>query len=169
MTFTRLGATWIGATVLLLIVFVSGALLGAAGMRIMDWPDDADRTVDAQPRNPGDRMNPGMRPPGGRFLRALEERLDLTEQQREEVDDILDRRQRHAREIFESIGPRVRASIDSMEAEIRAVLTDEQVAAYADFLAESRGREGWDGRRGRPPEGPRFPGDPNRRRRPPSE
>jgi Spy/CpxP family protein refolding chaperone len=161
-----LAGSW-GAAVLLLVVFVSGALVGAAGMRVLDGRDPGDRVEDVPLGNRGDRRPRPPRVPGGRFMEALGERLDLTDAQQEEIETILEGRQRQAQRVFESIGPRMRASIDSMEAEIRAVLTEEQQAAYADLLAESRGREGWDGRRG-PPGGRPFPRGPNRGRPPPN-
>lgn len=65
------------------------------------------------------------------------ERLDLTSAQRERVDAILERRRGSMEAIWRETGPRMRALVDSTEAEIRQVLRPEQRERF-DQLKEER-------------------------------
>jgi Spy/CpxP family protein refolding chaperone len=94
--------------VILVIMFVAGALAGAATMRVVS----ADE--------PPVRMGPPRDHPD------LLERLDLTAEQRARVDVILERRRAQMEEFWDRHRPEMRAIADSARSELRAVLTPEQ-------------------------------------------
>ena len=54
------------------------------------------------------------------------ERLGLSEQQRNQIQEIFDSSRRRTDSILQSTFPRIRAITDSVRAEIRNVLTEEQ-------------------------------------------
>jgi Spy/CpxP family protein refolding chaperone len=109
----------IAGSVLLLIVFVAGALAGAASERVMR----ADDTP--QPRRSGGEMRGGSR----RLLQdeQFAKALQLTTEQRAQIDAIMGRRDEQARKVWSEAEPRLRAVGDATRAEIQKVLTPEQV------------------------------------------
>jgi Spy/CpxP family protein refolding chaperone len=98
---------------LLVVVFAAGALVGAAGDRLL-----GERPI---PRRPfAMRLGePGHLPPPF-------ERLGLTDEQRQRITAILDAARPLTDSILEETLPRLRAVTDSIRAEIRGVLTEEQ-------------------------------------------
>lgn len=60
------------------------------------------------------------------LVNRLDRRLDLTDEQRARVEEILERHHARIREIQEASRPRVRAEIESANAEISRILTPEQ-------------------------------------------
>jgi Spy/CpxP family protein refolding chaperone len=106
--------------VILAIVFAVGALTGAATMRVVD-ADEPPVRMRAQKERPN-----------------LLERLELTPEQRVQVDAILERRRAEMEEFWEEHRPTVRAIADSARAELRLVLTPEQRAIEERFMAERR-------------------------------
>jgi Spy/CpxP family protein refolding chaperone len=106
-------------SVLLLIVFVAGALAGAASERVMR-ADEAPST----PREDGELR--------GRSRRLLQDEtfvnaLQLTTKQRAQIKAIMDRRDREAKKVWAEVEPRFRAVGDGTRAEIEGVLTPPQV------------------------------------------
>jgi Spy/CpxP family protein refolding chaperone len=93
---------------ILVIMFVTGALAGAATMRVVS----ADE--------PPVRMGPPRQHPD------LLERLDLAPEQRARVDGILERRRAQMEEFWDRHRPEMQAIADSARAELRSVLTPEQ-------------------------------------------
>jgi Spy/CpxP family protein refolding chaperone len=129
---------------LLVAAFSTGALAGAAGDRLLARDDDHDR------RGVGFA---GGHPRGARghvFEKRimLFEPLDLSEEQRDRIGEILERRREQMAESWRRIRPQLGALVDSTHAEIRALLTPEQQRAF-DRLREDRLRlrHRW-GRRG---------------------
>jgi len=86
----------------------------------------------------------------------LASELSLSAEQKEEVGEILENRRQRASEAMEQMGPFLKAQLDSMNAEIRALLTPEQQERFDDFVAredERMFRRGGMSRPGSPPGG----------------
>ncbi len=99
---------------LLLAVFVAGILAGAAIDRFIASPDHGRRAE----RRDDDRR------------RYVIDQVDLTAEQRQEIDAILDRRATRMRALWQEASPRLDAITDSARVEIMDVLTPEQRAEY---------------------------------------
>lgn len=108
---------------LLLATFVAGGLGGAAMTRAL-------QATQAPPAA-------GPPTPCERRQRILDQ-LDLTAEQRAQVDRILERRRAETEHFWDSAGPRLRVITDSTRAEIRALLTPEQQAEYDRLRAERK-------------------------------
>ena len=111
---------------LLAATFLTGTLAGAA----------IDQAVAARQPDPAADAGRRCDGPPGKKTQAILHQLDLTPEQRERVDAIMERRRRQADAFWEREGPRMRSIVDSTRAEIRAVLTPEQRAEY-DRLREA--------------------------------
>lgn len=161
-----IGGQRTAAAALLVSVFVAGLLGGAAGVRLMDRRPWRDRV---EHRMPPDRMGARPQSPGGmegdrdRFgpspmwlADRLASELSLSDEQKEGVADILEARRQRAAEAMEQMGPFLKAQLDSMNAEIRALLTPEQQERFDEFVAredERMFRRGGMSRPGFPPGG----------------
>ena len=111
---------------LLIAVFVSGGLAGAAGDRLLH----ADEALERRHRGYG--KHHGME-------RLLDE-LELSQEQRAEIERVLDRHRPRVEAIWDSCKPRMSAHIDSTNAEIRALLTPEQRDTFDGQLREREAR-----------------------------
>jgi Spy/CpxP family protein refolding chaperone len=65
-----------------------------------------------------------MLPPG------VLDRLNLTEEQRAAVDEVLVRRREDTEAVLQAVYPQLRAQVDSASMEIRALLTPEQQETF---------------------------------------
>lgn len=104
---------------MLAVIFAVGALAGAATMRVVS-ADEA----------------PVMR--SQKHAPDLLDRLQLTPEQRAQVDVILERRRSEMEEFWNVHRPTLRAIADSARAELRSVLTPEQQAIEEQFMAQRR-------------------------------
>lgn len=160
---------WITAVAMLVAVFMAGALSAVAAITVLERGEavsDRGPPIHQSGRDGPRRFDGSDRPrfDGHRgFLDRLTRELDLSEDQRERIEAILMTRGPRTEEIMSQVRERLRIVMDSVDAEIRAVLTPEQFEAF-DRL-ETRGREGLERRFPRRPEG-RAPRD---RRGPPSD
>jgi Spy/CpxP family protein refolding chaperone len=106
-------------------------------------------------------------PPGlmGRsFVDRLEGHLDLTADQRRQIDEILERSHEEAEMLRHEMQPRLRQLFESTGAEIEAILTPEQQEKFRQLRETQRGRmDRFLGPRG----GRHPPGRPPRRGPPP--
>ena len=64
------------------------------------------------------------------MLNRLDRRLDLTDAQRTQIEEILRRRHTRINETYAGVRPRVRAEVDATNAEIMRVLTPQQRAKF---------------------------------------
>lgn len=103
------------------VAFAIGALTGAATMRVAGGDAVEKHGREQAPKRPG-----------------LFETLQLTDEQRAEVDAIMERRRAEVDEFWDQHGPQLRAIMDSARAEMRAVLTPEQRELEEKFRAERR-------------------------------
>lgn len=105
-------------TALLLVTFVAGALAGAATERVTR----ADDTPAPQ----------RGRPMRGGFNRLLQDdrfaqELQLTQEQRTQINEIIARRDAQAKKVWSEAEPRLKAVGEETRAEIQGLMTPEQV------------------------------------------
>jgi len=146
------GSNWIGPAALIVAVFVSGALSGAAGVRWLDRDRGREGVSTENVRERGRIGFPrGESPRGGDrfFVDQVAERLELTASQREQIDSIVQAQRTKSREVMEALRPAMRASLDSMNAAIAEVLEPDQQAGWEEFVEEASQRHD---RRGGPPD-----------------
>ena len=160
----------ITALALLVSVFMAGVLSAVAVVTVLERGDvaEAEHRRPGPPRRggPGGLGDPRDGPWGfdGRgdfILDMLTQELDLSEEQRERIGEVMASREERAQEIMAGMRDRLTSIMDSIDAEIQAVLTPEQVEAYRQLRADGRDRLER-----------RYPGPPGRRpppdrRRPP--
>lgn len=108
--------------VVLAVMFMVGALTGAATMRVTA----ADRTEAEQSER---RAEP--RP-------SLWDTLELTDEQQVQVDAIMERRRGEMEAFWDQHGPQLRAIMDSARSDVRDLLTPEQREIEEKFFAERR-------------------------------
>lgn len=119
--------------VYLLVVFISGIIVGALGHRLY-----SSSTVSAaRPRSPEEYRQ--------RYVSELRTRLGLNDAQVTELQSILDQTRARFHELWEKGQPDRKAIQDEQVDRINAILTEAQRAEYAKFRAER------DKRRSRPP------------------
>ena len=133
------GRTRLVAALLLLGVFLTGGVAGAAANHLVSSRDRtafALRYEQSDERGPRGRRgsSPGERSPAG----MLEQRLDLTPEQRQGMEQIFDARRRRIETVLRDIEPRLQAQRDSTDVEIRTLLTVEQVQEFDQLVAERR-------------------------------
>lgn len=116
---------------ILAVAFIAGALSGAAVDRVMsaDEPERTERTRDRDGDRNGDR---------GHYII---DRVEMADEQRAEIDQILEQRAHRMRAVWREVEPRLDAITDSARTEIMQVLTPEQRAEYERMLeARRKGR-----------------------------
>ena len=143
------------AVALLAAVFFAGIATTLATLRVVEHQERAERMEMRRPfpgpdGQRGERSQRFRRPPDGRggpppfaelagmvISERLAEELGLTEEQRAQVDEIMERRRAVSEEVMREFLPRLRSQMDSLTLEIESILTEEQVEAFK----ESRGSE----------------------------
>lgn len=110
---------------LLAATFIAGALAGAAVDRVLsaDEPERVERD-----RN------------GHRDRSYIIERVEMSEEQRNTIELILEDRSERMRAVWREVEPRMDAITDSARMEIMGVLTPEQRAEYERKLEERRSK-----------------------------
>ena len=101
---------------LLLLTFVAGAAAGIAGGNLL------------RPREPRVKLQ----------MSAVLDRLDLTPEQRRQADAILARSAPRSQAIIADLTERLRAVADSVDVELRGILTAEQRARLDGMRSERR-------------------------------
>ncbi len=141
------------AVALLAAVFFAGAATTLAVLRVVEhrsgspweprlrafWRGEA-------PPGRADRL-PGLRgaPPFMELARTrvtehMTRALGLSDEQRSRIEDMLERRRLATQEAMNRILPGLRSQMDSVNAEIEAILTPEQRTAFREYLREDRER-----------------------------
>jgi len=140
-----LGRVKLQGVLLLVVVFVIGAIAGAAIMRVRE----------ARP-GPPPPAGPGA-PPGWR------QQLRLTDDQDRQIHEMLEKNRPRADAVLDQFLPRLRVVADSVRAEVRTVLTPDQQKMFdrlqPPFELEPPLRGGRPAFGGPPPDGP-PPGGP---------
>ena len=135
-----------------MVIFAAGVLTGGLVVKF------SERIRVPHPN----RQNNPNRPPapgnaGGsklEFLKRAERELDLSTQQKDQIDKILIASQERTRKIMEPVSPRIREEIQRTREEFKTVLTDEQRKRFEDLLKQQRPRD--PNRAARLLEGPSF-------------
>lgn len=153
------------AAVLLAAALSVGFLGGVVADRLLLAPRAsyaAERTPPPAPdtlrpparRGPGgDRMMPGQpRPDRGRYLEVLSRQLELTDEQRERIVQILAAQESRMQEIARETRPRMRAVAEDTRVSIDSVLTDDQRTRFQELRRrrDLHGGHRGDGERRRP-------------------
>ncbi len=145
-----MGGQKTAAGALLISVFLAGVLGGAAGTKLLDRDPWEERLEQAPlPGYPGPR-SPRMGRHGGGprelgitpmwFSKRLADQLELSEEQEEEIHSVLETRRQRAEEAMAKTAPILRAQFDSVQMEIREILSPEQRALFDEFRRRDRER-----------------------------
>lgn len=146
---------------LMAAIFVSGAITGVFVTRATqperptfdrrwDGPRSEERSGDRSVERPDrsgerDRSHRGGSPRDPRAIMSsravdhLARRLELTPEQRDSVDAILERQRERAGAVFADIGPRLRTVLDSTNTQIREILDPGQQTEFDAIIQEDRG------------------------------
>jgi len=154
----------------ILSIFLAGALSGAAVVRMLSGPDGVVATEASGDDGPERRGNRG-RGGGGdgpedgpsgpfAFSRFLEEELDLTPEQRAEVQAILERREEEARRMFRESRGRFQEHLEGTVEEVEEALPSGQASEFRQLIEELERRFRRGGENG--PPGPPPLGDGSR-------
>lgn len=123
--FARMRLVGVGV---LAVTFIAGALAGAAVDRVLTAGEP--EPVEREKERDGDRSRS-----------YVIDRVEMSEEQRAEIDEILEERAERMRSVWQEAEPRLRAVTDSARAEIMDVLTPEQRAEYERKLEKRRGSD----------------------------
>ncbi|HWQ53500.1 MAG TPA: hypothetical protein VN442_07430 [Bryobacteraceae bacterium] len=129
--------------VYLLLVFLSGALVGAFGYRL--YMVNTVMSDKGPPRTPEEFRR--------RYVQELTARLHLSEDQVQKLQHIVENTGQRIREVHERSKPDMKAIEVSQYEQIRAMLTEDQRAEYEKMRAEREKR-----RQQKKLEGSRTPG-----------
>ena len=146
------------AVAVLVSLFLSGVAVGAVGVLLTRDPPSPTRSF--QPRalgGPRAEVRSPVSPPAfvsGPVLQRLTDELELSAEQRDSVEAILSRQRAVTREQLVAVYPRLRASVDSVTAQIRRILDPDQRARFDEMGIPAGG----------PPEPPFESGTPPARR-----
>ncbi len=130
-----LGRVRMKGMALLAVAFVVGGLAGGAVERVR-----AVKSAPAFGPPAGAMMRPGFGREGE--LPPMFLRLDLTEEQRARIQEILEESRPRTEALMEEMMPRLKAETDSVRERIREVLTPEQAAKLDSIMENFPGRRG---------------------------
>lgn len=138
------------AVLVLAASFLAGAFASVGAMRLLDDGGDGYSAIGRPPF-------PGGRPPGGpggrldgypgyrelartRVTERMARELGLTEEQRDAIGEAMERRRTRAQAAMQEVLPRLERGLDSLNAEIDQLLTEEQRERFRDFRRRDRDR-----------------------------
>ena len=124
------------AVAVLVAVFFAGVLSTLGVQRFTESDRDGPRYRTEANHDQRDRHRRG----GDRALDHLSHELDLSEEQRETVGAIMKRRWEITSELMREIEPRLRQQMDSVNAEIEEVLSEDQAARFREIMDKERRR-----------------------------
>lgn len=130
----------------MLSIFLAGALSGAAVVRVVSEepaPAAGEEEAELFGGSEGEGAE-GPREGPYEFARYLEEELDLTEQQRVQIQEILERRADEARQIFVESRARFREHLEGTVAEVASALPEEETEEFHRLVEEMERRFGRD-------------------------
>lgn len=131
------------AVAVLVSLFLSGVAVGAVGVLLTRDPTPPVRSFRPPAlTGPGVGMRTPVSPPAfvsGKVLERLTDELELSPEQRDSVDAILRRQRAVTREQLSAVYPRLRASVDSVTAQIRRLLDAEQRARFDEMSIPAGG------------------------------
>jgi len=140
------------AAALLAAVFFAGIAATLGVLRVVEHGQEPAASAFQRPFRGG----PGIRGPGGggprgpgfgipefarmEFTERLAQRLELSDDQRVYIESVMEQRQQLAAEAMESVLPRLKSQMDSLQLEIEGVLTPEQAQIFREFSARGQDR-----------------------------
>jgi len=114
-----------------IVIFAAGVLTGGILTRQLDRAAIVRRPHLVRPTPTATPTPMGMRI---EFLRRAQRELDLTPEQREQVDKLLKESQDRSRKIMEPISPQLRQEFQHTREEFRALLTPNQQLKFDEIL-----------------------------------
>lgn len=129
---------WVAGGVLA-ATFLAGAVVGAAGYRVLDSPEASaaperppERTAGGERRRDSAGEDRGRRDrgPTSEMLEILRRDVGITASQEKRVRAILERREERAHEVFEGVRERFHRWMDTTVTRIQAVLDEEQAVEF---------------------------------------
>ena len=141
------------AIAVLAAVFFAGAATTLALLRVAErrggpgfgpppaafWRGEQPRERAIRPSDlPG--ASPFMRLARTRVTEHMTETLGLTEEQRSRIEEAFDRRRTAAEEAMNRVLPMLQSQMDSLNAEIEGILTEEQRAGFREYQRQDRER-----------------------------
>lgn len=121
--------TRLATVAIVALVFLAGIAVGAALYPVVG-PERASGAVGTPPAGRGERQGG----PRGR-MRVIDQ-VELTSEQKAEVDSIVAYHRGKVAELWREMRPRLEAATESTRADIRRILTPEQQARYRSLLAD---------------------------------
>ena len=122
-------------------LFVMGGVTGGMVTGLLTR-DDAPTRFDGRPdgvRRPPPRGVPGPRSVlPAQYLDRLDRELELSEEQRDSIEAILEAQRRQAQATLEELGPVLRAGLDSAMSQVRAVLHSDQQDRFDSLVVRER-------------------------------
>lgn len=115
-----------------MVIFGTGVLTGAL---VVHYIPDASNLPAQRAGFAGRSFEPGS--PGGmrlEFLRRMQRDLDLTPEQREQIDKVLKQSQERTRKVMEPVVPQLHQELQRAKAEFRAVLNPAQQERFDQLL-----------------------------------
>jgi Spy/CpxP family protein refolding chaperone len=112
-----------------MVIFGTGVLTGAL---VVDY---SVKVSNSRPQRVGFASPGGMRL---EFLRRTQRELDLTQEQRDQIDKVLKQSQERTRKIMEPVGPQLHQELQRAKAEFRGVLTPAQQDRFDELLKQQQ-------------------------------
>lgn len=136
-------------------LFVAGAISGGAVVHVLEAdPPSVSRGSDRDGSRDDDRRRRSPRSfTSERVIESLTERLELTPEQQDSLQAILEAQRSQANEVFQEMMPRLSTTVDSANALFRRILELDQQERFDALLRENRGVLG------RPPPSGRGPSE----------
>jgi Spy/CpxP family protein refolding chaperone len=118
-----------------MVIFGAGVLTGGLVVRFVP-------AYAPQPQRTGNGPRFGeFGSPGGmrlEFLRRTQKELELTAQQREQIDKLIRQSQERTRKLMEPVAPQLHQELQRAKAEFREVLTPEQQTRFDQLLKQQQ-------------------------------
>jgi len=116
-----------------MVIFGAGVVTGGLLVKHTSSPSHPPRQATSRPMPP-------MSPSGLKMevLRRVERELDLTPEQRAQVDRVISASQERTKKLMEPIAPQIRAELQETKEAVRAVLTPEQRIRFDELLKQQQ-------------------------------
>jgi cell division protein FtsN len=134
------------------VIFGAGVLTGGLLVNFVDHPHSKNlhrpqANLDSHP--PENHDHPQTRPTevpmpriaanmGKQFVQELNDKLQLTPEQRGKIEKIIAEGQEQNRQLWTNVAPKMRAVMQEVNQQIRAELTGEQLAQFEELLKHPR-------------------------------
>ena len=127
------------ATLLLTLVFATGAAVGVAADRLDIFAGADEAEPVAETSSPETRERDDRSRGRQTAIEQFADELGLTAEQRSRIEGFLDHYRDEARALREAVQPQYRALLDSVRTQIESVLTEEQGEDYRELLRQQYG------------------------------